>query len=65
MTQHHTTSLPPELVREALRLLTTGRAADRTAAAQLLAHGWDADEAERQASIAPADQPDGYDELEE
>ena len=65
MTRHHTTPLPPELVREALRLLATGRSSDRTAAAQLLARGWDEHEHDRLAAVPESERPDGYDELTE
>jgi hypothetical protein len=65
MSRHHTTPLPPELVREALRLLATGTVADRSAAAQLLARGWEEHEDARQETIPEELRPDGYNELEE
>lgn len=65
MSRHHTTPLPPELVREALRLLASGTVADRSAAAQLLARGWEEHEDARQQAIPEEDRPDGYNELEE
>ena len=65
MSTLHTTPLPPELVREALRLLATGRAADRRAASQLLASGWQDHEDARRNAVPEVDWGDGYDEMAE
>jgi len=49
--------LPPVLVARALELLAENTPESRLAAAQLLAHGYELDEAQRRAELAPEDRP--------
>lgn len=60
---HRPARLPPELVARALELLAADTPAGRLAAAQLLAHGYELDEAQRrQEQAEPPPVPEGEEE---
>lgn len=53
--RHRTTELPAPLMAEAVRLLATGRSADRLAAMQLLTRGYLDDEEQRRRALGLPD----------
>lgn len=58
-------ALPAELMARVLELLGENTRESRLAAAQILAHGYELDEAERRAGLHPDDVPRDLHELEQ